>query len=105
MQIDNDLARNQMIISQGIEQAVLIQDRNTAMDFMYSGNRPHNVRMCFCMHDTKRGWGMSLQYSNGGGEKSSPIAPWAATFRMQTDLESQIKSVSFGSEVTPLIII
>ncbi|OCL01941.1 putative DNA repair protein Rad18 [Glonium stellatum] len=91
LKIDNDLVRNQLIISQGIEQTVLIRDRNAAMEFMYGGTRPANVKMCFCMHDTKRGWGLALQYSSGGSERSSPVHPWGARLRMQTDFEYQIK--------------
>jgi len=91
LEIDNELIRRQLIINQGIEQTILIEDRKTAMRVMYDGARPRNVKQCFCLHDTRRGWGIRLGYTGGTTDASSgPIAPPDGKPRMKTDVESQL---------------
>lgn len=91
LHIDNELIRRQLIINQGIEQTILIEDRQTAMRVMYDGPRPRNVKQCFCLHDSRRGWGIRLGYAGGSADaSSSPIAPPEGKPRMKTDVESQL---------------
>ncbi|KAJ9666526.1 Structural maintenance of chromosomes protein 6 [Coniosporium apollinis] len=92
LRFDNDAVRNQLIINQSIEQTVLIEKRRDAMDFMYGGARPVNVKVCMCLNDeSKRGWGLRLTYSGAGSEKIDPVAAYTKRPRMQTDVEAQIQ--------------
>jgi len=90
LEIDNDMVRNQLIINQAIDQTVLIPDNNTANKFMNSGTRPRNVRVAVAFGAT-RGSGLRYEFSRSGAPKSSPISPWDAAPRMQTDREQQIR--------------
>jgi chromosome segregation ATPase len=90
LEIDNDLVTRQLIISQAIEQTILIERREDAMNTMYKGPRPTNVKQCFCI-GTRRGWGLRLGFMSGTGDPTSgPIQPTGRKARMKTDLESQI---------------
>lgn len=85
--------RNQLIINQGIEQTLLIQDRKRAVEVMYDGGRPRNVRQCFCLNDDRStGRGMRLAFSRSGGQDMSSIQRFDGRPRMKTDIESQTKS-------------
>jgi len=89
LRIDNDLVRNQMIINQGIEQTVLIEDRKEAREFMIS--RPQNVRQIFAMHDDRNGGGIRFGWSSSGGLSSGPIQDYRRAPRMQTNLEDRVQ--------------
>jgi chromosome segregation ATPase len=91
LEIDNDLVRNQLIITQGIEQTILVERREDAMKILFEGTKPQNVRQCFCLHDNQRGWGLRLGYMRGlGNQAISPIAPTGRKPRMKTNAESQL---------------
>ncbi len=91
LEIDNALVRSQLIINQNIEQTILVEGREDAMRILYEGTRPHNVKQCFCLNESRRGWGIRLGYSGGSGNSSSgPIAPNGRPPRMKTDADSQI---------------
>ena len=87
-QIDNELARNSLIISQGIDQTILVADRAEAISRM-SGERLRNVRQCFS-YNTKKGEGIRFGYGYGGALSESYIAAFRGTPRMKTDIEYQI---------------
>ncbi|KAF2765588.1 putative ABC/SMC6 protein [Teratosphaeria nubilosa] len=90
--IDNDLARNQFIINQAIEQVVLFSNSRTVVEFMYPkvGPRPVNVKATIT-HSSKRGEGVRYEYSRSGNEKSSTVEAWKGASRIQTDREQQIR--------------
>ncbi|KAI9847889.1 MAG: Structural maintenance of chromosomes protein 6 [Thelocarpon superellum] len=90
LEIDNDLVRRQLIINQSIEQTILIESREEANRAMYEGARLRNVKQCFCLHESRRGWGLRLGYGRTGEPSSSPMAPPEGKPRMKTDTESQI---------------
>jgi len=91
LEIDNDLVRSQLIINQSIEQTILVEGREDAMRILYEGMRPQNVKQCFCLNESRRGWGIRLGYTGGSGNGSSgPIAPSGRQPRMKTDADSQI---------------
>jgi chromosome segregation ATPase len=91
LEIDNDLVRSQLIISQNIEQTILVEGREDSMRILYEGSRPRNVRQCFCLNESKRGWGIRFGYTAGSGNPSSgPIAPTGRKSRMKTDADGQI---------------
>lgn len=91
IEIDNDLVRKQLIINQSIEQTVLIEDRQTAVNAMSEGARPANVKQCYTVNTDKRGWGLRLGFGFGGDVNSSPISgDLTRRPRMATDVDSQI---------------
>ncbi|KAI9822924.1 MAG: Structural maintenance of chromosomes protein 6 [Thelocarpon impressellum] len=90
LEIDNDLVRRQLIINQGIEQTILIENLKEANRTMYDGPRLRNVRQCYCINDQRRGWGIRLGYGQGGEPSSSPMRPMTGKPRMKTDTETQI---------------
>lgn len=91
LEIDNELIRRQLIINQGIEQTILIESRQAAMSAMYDGAKPRNVKQCFCLSDSRRGWGLRLGYTGASSDRSvSPITPPDGKPRMKTDIESQL---------------
>jgi hypothetical protein len=78
-----------MIINQGIEQTVLIEDRKEAREFMIS--RPQNVKQIFAMHDDRSGGGIRFGWSSSGGLSSGPIQDHRRPPRMQTNLEDHVR--------------
>lgn len=91
LEFENEAVRRQLVISQGIEQMLLIQDQDEAHRVMYEGPRPQNVRMCFHMHPKRRGYGLRLGYSRNGDAVSGPVRPFTDKPRIKTDVESQIR--------------
>lgn len=89
MQIDNELAKKQLIINQGIDQTILIKSRSEAIDEMNQA-RLQNVRQCFALTE-KPGEGVRLGYGYGGGLSQSHQPGFRGTPRMKTDIEYQIK--------------
>ena len=90
-QIDNDLVRKQLVINQGIDQTILIQDRQEAIDTM-SSERLHNVKQCFSFN-IRPGEAVRLAYGWGGGLSQSYQPAFKGSPRMKTDVEYQIKYV------------
>ncbi|KZF18881.1 DNA repair protein Rad18 [Xylona heveae TC161] len=90
LEIQDQLVRSQLIINQGIEQTLLIEDREEAVRVMYDGSRPRNVKQCFCLQENRRGWGLRFAFGRSGEPNSSPIEPRPGKPRMKTDIESQI---------------
>jgi len=92
LDIEDELIRKHLIISQGIDQSILVQNRSDGMKIMFDGSKPANVKQCFCINDQKRGWGHRLGYMGRQGQNReiSPIKPPQGKPRMKTDIESQI---------------
>ncbi|KAL7775353.1 hypothetical protein CFE70_009196 [Pyrenophora teres f. teres 0-1] len=90
--IDSDLVRNQLIINQGIEQTVLIENIREGLDFITEqGPLTKNVRMCFTFADGDTRRGRVINRTAGGGVNNSPIAEFAGAMRMQVDRDAQIR--------------
>jgi chromosome segregation ATPase len=91
LDIENELIKKHLIISQGIDQSILVPNRSDGTRIMFDGPRPVNVRQCFCINDKKRGWGLRLGYmGHQGNREMSPVKPPQGKSRMKTDIESQI---------------
>jgi chromosome segregation ATPase len=92
LDIENDLIKKHLIISQSIEQSILIPDRQNGIRIMFEGARPRYVKQCFCINDQKRAWGFRLGYMGGQSQnrEQSPIPPPKGKPRMKTQIESQI---------------
>lgn len=95
LDIDNELIKRQLIINQAIEQTILVKNKNDAERIMYDGPRPQNVKQCFALHPTKRGWGLRFGYMQGPQDPGrdaavGPITPPYGKPRMKTDVDSQV---------------
>ncbi|KAG9649143.1 DNA repair protein Rad18, partial [Aureobasidium melanogenum] len=88
LEIDNDAVRNCLIINQGIDQTVLIPQREAANQFAQS--HPRNVKGTICHHEHIRGRGMRYAPTRSGGLSMGPVKPWTGQLRMQTSLEAQL---------------
>lgn len=88
LQIDEDLARKQLIINQAIEQTILINSREDATNIM-NETRLSNVKQCYAFN--ARGSGHRLSYGWGGGLVSAYVPAWSGPPRMKTDVEYQVK--------------
>jgi hypothetical protein len=85
------LVKNTLIINQGIDQTVLIADRQEAVNLNRS--RPAHVKQIFCFHDDQErrtGAGHRLAASASGNEGMSPIYPWKAAPRMLADVQARL---------------
>ncbi|KAI5283469.1 Structural maintenance of chromosomes protein 6 [Ascosphaera aggregata] len=91
LDIDNEIVKRQLIINNGIEQTLLIEDLEEASKVMFDRQRPRNVKRCFAIdrHNPRRGY--ALTYNRSGGPGQSPIAAFQGQTRMKTDHESQIR--------------
>ncbi|CZR57426.1 related to DNA repair protein rad18 [Phialocephala subalpina] len=91
LEIDNELVKRHLIISMGIEQSILVKKREDALKIMFEGSRPKNVRQCFCLHDSQRGWGHRLGFAGRSGvnRDMTPVNPPINKPRMKTDIESR----------------
>ena len=90
LEIDNDLVRNLLIINQMAEQTALIPDFNEAHDFMYSGERPRNVKATIAF-PSDRTRGIRYEFSARGAAKSSNLTAWVGHARMRTDIQDQTR--------------
>lgn len=86
------MVKNYLIINSAIEQGILIENRQQAMQVMYNENgpRPSNVKYCLALHDSNPGHGIRLAFSGGRNADMSPVKPTRQPPRMATDIESQI---------------
>ncbi|KAL8785930.1 MAG: hypothetical protein Q9213_003079 [Squamulea squamosa] len=89
LEIDNDLARKQLIIVHGIDQTILIDNRKDASDLMNATRLP-NVKQCFT-HNTKN-TGHRFTYGWGGGVVQGHVPAWNGQPRMKTDVEFQVNA-------------
>lgn len=79
----------QLVINQGIEQTILMEDRSQAIDLM-NNSKLSNVKQCFTMN-VRAGEGLRLSYGYGGNVGSNYIPPFRGPPRMNTDIEYQIQ--------------
>ncbi|KAF4222563.1 hypothetical protein CNMCM5878_003601 [Aspergillus fumigatiaffinis] len=91
LQIDNDLVRRQLIINHGIEQMLLIERLEDASSVLFDGQRPKNVKRCYCIDRTDRRRGIHISYSRTGDPSQAPVQAYNGSPRMKSDLESQIR--------------
>jgi hypothetical protein len=90
-QIDNDLVRRQLVINHGIEQNLLIENLEEASSILFDGDRPRNVKRCYCINKTDRRRGIHLSYSRNGEPSQAPVSVYNGNPRMKSDRDSQIK--------------
>lgn len=90
LEIDNDLVRKQLIISQAIEQTILMDKREDAVNLM-SDSRLQNVKQCFTPNK-RPGTGLRYSYGWGGGLTENYVPAFSGPPRMKTDVEFQINA-------------
>ncbi|CAD6503126.1 BgTH12-02795 [Blumeria graminis f. sp. triticale] len=90
LDIDNDLVRRHLIISQAIEQTLLIKRREDALRIMFEGSKPINTRQAYSLHDNQRNHGIYFGFTARGSPFTSGIKPPKGLPRMQSDTESKI---------------
>lgn len=91
MQIDNPMVRRQLIINHGVEQMLLIEDLEEASTVLFDGQRPKNVKRCFCIDSRDRRRGIHLSYNRMGEPSQAPVGVYHGHPRMKSDLASQIR--------------
>ncbi|KAK0648780.1 hypothetical protein B0T16DRAFT_408777 [Cercophora newfieldiana] len=89
LKFDNNLVRDQLILSNMIEQVVLTPERTHGEKIMFDGSPPRNVKAVICFQTGTRGNGLRLT-ENHGNLGSSPIQiPNNLRPRMQGDTGSE----------------
>ncbi|QRD94161.1 hypothetical protein F9C07_2074795 [Aspergillus flavus] len=91
LQIDNELVRRQLIINHGIEQMLLIEKLEEASSVLFDGQKPRNVKRCYCIDQTDRRRGIHLSYNRAGEPSQAPVPAYSGSPRMKSDLASQIR--------------
>ncbi|KAE8131136.1 P-loop containing nucleoside triphosphate hydrolase protein [Aspergillus pseudotamarii] len=91
LQIDNELVRRQLIINHGIEQMLLIEKLEEASSVLFDGQKPRNVKRCYCIDQTDRRRGIHLSYNRVGEPSQAPVPVYSGSPRMKSDLASQIR--------------
>ncbi|KAL2816854.1 P-loop containing nucleoside triphosphate hydrolase protein [Aspergillus cavernicola] len=91
LQIDNELVRRQLVINHGIEQNLLIENLEEASSVLFDGERPRNVKRCYCINQADRRRGIHLSYSRAGEPSQAPVSVYNGNPRMKSDRDSQIR--------------
>ncbi|PYH41146.1 DNA repair protein SMC6 [Aspergillus saccharolyticus JOP 1030-1] len=90
LRIDDELVRRQLIINHGIEQMLLIQNLEEASYILFDGQKPRNVKRCYCIDPINKRRGFHLSYSRTGEPSQAPVPAYNGSPRMNSDLASQI---------------
>lgn len=88
LKFDNDQVRNQLIMTNSIENIILIEDLQEAHRVMSEGQAPRHAKLSISMHPKKRGHGVTIKPGPGGSLTQEPIDA-SERRRMQTDTEGQ----------------
>ncbi|ETS85485.1 hypothetical protein PFICI_03510 [Pestalotiopsis fici W106-1] len=89
LKFDNDQVRNQLIMTNSIENIVLIENLQEAHRVMSEGQAPRNAKLSISFHPVKRGHGVTIKPGPQGSLTQEPIDA-SERRRMQTDTEGQI---------------
>lgn len=84
------MVRSQLIINNGVEQMLLIEDQEEASSVLFDDQRPKNVKRCFCIDSRDRRRGIHLSFNRMGDPNQAPVAMYNGHPRMKSDLASQI---------------
>lgn len=91
LQIDNELVHRHLIINHGIEQMLLIERLEEASSVLFDGQKPRNVKRCYCIDQTDRRRGIHLSYNRAGDPGQAPVPVYKGNPRMKSDLASQTR--------------
>ena len=70
---------------------LLIADLEEASRTLFDGDRPKNVRRCFCIDKRDKRRGIHLAFNRAGEPTQSPVSAYNGHPRMKTDTETQIR--------------
>jgi chromosome segregation ATPase len=91
LQFEDQLVRDQLIISNAIEQIILIPNRIEAQEVMFNSAVPRNVQACLTFHDGNSSQGLRLTNRGGTNLSSAPvIANRNLRHRIKTDSSIQV---------------
>ncbi|KKK17220.1 DNA repair protein [Aspergillus ochraceoroseus] len=91
LQIESELVRRHLVINHGIEQMLLIENLEEASSVLFDGERPKNVKRCYCINQADRRRGIHLSYSRTGEPSQAPVSVYTGNPRMKSDQASQIR--------------
>lgn len=89
LKFDDDRVKNQLVITNQIEQMVLIEDESEAWRTMTTNGPPQNVKLCYFFHPTKRGEAVALKVGRGENTTTDPVFP-SDKRRMKSDSDVQV---------------
>ncbi|KAJ5692081.1 hypothetical protein N7462_001504 [Penicillium macrosclerotiorum] len=92
LKIENPVVQRQLIINHGVEQMLLIENLEEASSVLFDGDRPRNVKRCFCIDTRDRRRGIHLSYNRNGEPSQAPVPMYQGHPRMKSDLASQIST-------------
>lgn len=95
LKFDNDLARNQLIIGQAIDQTVLASNQEEGAAIAMMGQAEahrQKIRQVFTLNG-RNGGGIRFGWTQSGNQTQAPIERWSGRPRMQTDKEARIALV------------
>lgn len=90
LDIENESARIQLVVSHSAEQAILIEDLDEANQIMRHRRHQDNIQMCFSINKNHAGYGHKV----GGGIGVSSVAPVPPFNGL-----SHMKSVNAGAQI------
>lgn len=85
------MVRRQLIINHAVEQMLLIEDLEEASSALFDGDKPVNVKRCYCIDKRDRRRGYHLSYNRSGDPNQAPVAMFRGNPRMKSDAASQIR--------------
>ena len=91
LDIDNDIVRNQLIITTAIEQTILVKTQNEAIA-LTENRLPEYCKAVMCPHPHERGRGFRYMQGRGGSQKMEPVDAWRGRQRMKTDDQAAIRA-------------
>ncbi|KAJ6115128.1 hypothetical protein N7486_000906 [Penicillium sp. IBT 16267x] len=92
LEIDHPMVRRQLIINHSVEQMLLIEKLEEASAALFDGERPINVKRCFCIDAKDRRKGHHLSYNRSGDPNQAPVGTFNGIPRMKSDAASQISA-------------
>ncbi|KAJ5999203.1 hypothetical protein N7451_007013 [Penicillium sp. IBT 35674x] len=92
LEIDHPMVRRQLIINHAVEQMLLIEDLEEASSALFDGDKPTNVKRCYCIDKRDRRRGYHLSYNRSGDPNQAPVAMFRGNPRMKSDAASQISA-------------
>jgi structural maintenance of chromosomes protein 6 len=89
LKFDDERVRNQLVITNQIEQMLLIEDADEAWRTMTTTGPPQNVKVCYYFHPKKRGEAVALKVGRGENTTTDPVFP-SDRRRMKSDSDVQV---------------
>ncbi|KAJ5772050.1 hypothetical protein N7520_002579 [Penicillium odoratum] len=92
LEIEHPMVRRQLIINHAVEQMLLIESLEEASTVLFDGERPRNVKRCYCIDARDRRRGLHLSYNRSGDPNQAPVAMFSGSPRMKSDAALRIRA-------------